>query len=376
LTDATPIVSDEFVRKVKELLERVTGQPYGIAQKIRFHESTVWSVYLDEEKFNIEESLSLNEGARWVAQDVKGNICVTSWHFYDVDEVVSNEYGLDLQIYDKLLKRSNWEKYRKKAPGLIAELETAQKIVEDMNQKYGANIKLWAEQKPFLETCFNAKGLSEDEKLQKIERHARAMFETWGAWREWATKVGMEIYAKTTKMRLGWNEYVTKVLSHLRDFTGAKYVLKNKGKTALVAELDQSGANIFSNRGVGSFRETKGRIVMMSDIIGAIYARSMEEYWRIQKRWGTKVARVITDQGAEEPYNGVVISPEILEEVVKQVEERFDVKIKIRKDRPVFVTSFNTDKLRPYGKLYEIERHTRALAEAWSRIKEKVPNWR
>ena len=223
---------------------------------------------------------------------------------------------------------------------------------------------------------FSAKGLSEDEKLQMIEKHARAMFETWGTWNEWATNVGREIYAKTTRMRLGWNDYITKVLSHLRDFTGAKYVLKKKGDATLVTELDQSGANIFANRGVGSFRETKGRIAMESDIIGAIYARNMEEYWRIQKRWGMKVARVITERGAEEPYNGVVISPEILKEVVKQVEERFDVKIKIRKDRPVLVTSFNTDKLRPYGKLYEIERHTRALAEAWSRIKEKVPNRR
>jgi hypothetical protein len=147
-------------------------------------------------------------------------------------------------------------------------------------------------------------------------------------------------------------------------------------EATLVAELDQSGANIFTNRGVGSFGETKGRIVMMSDIIETIYARSMEEYWCIQKRWGMKAARAIADQGAKEPYNGVAISPEIVKEVVKQVEERFDAKIQIRKDRPVLVTSFSTGKLRPYGKLYEIERHTRALAEAWSRIKEKVPNRR
>lgn len=376
MTSASPIISDEFVSNVKELLERITGQSYGIAQKIRLHESTVWSVYLDEKKLGIEERLLSNKGTHWVRQNDKGNICVISWHFYDVDEVVTNEYGLDLHIYDKLVDRSKWEKYRKKVPGLIAELEAAQRIAEEMNRKYGASIKLWTEQKPFLETCFNAKGMSEEEKLQMIEKHARAMFETWGTWNEWATNVGREIYAKTTRMRLGWNEYVTKVLSHLRDFTGATYVLKKKGKTTLVAELDQSGANIFANRGVGSFRETKGRIVMVSDIIGAIYARNMEEYWRIQKRWGMKVARVITERGAEEPYNGVVISPEILKEVVKQVEERFDVKIKIRKDRPVLVTSFHTDKLRPYGKLYEIERHTRALAEAWSRIKEKVPNRR
>jgi len=372
LKDAIPIVSDEFVRNVKELLESVTGQSYGIAQKIRFHESTVWSVYLDEKKLGIEESLSLNEGARWVTQDTKGNICVTSWHFYDVDEVVLNEYGLDLQIYDKLLDRSKWEKYRKKAPGLIAELETAQRITEEMNQKYGANIKLWTEQKPFLETCFNAKGMNEDEKLQKIEKHARAMYETWGAWNEWATKVGREIYAKTTKMRLGWNEYVKHVLSNLRDFTGAKYILKKKGEKALVAELDPSGANIFANRGIGSFKETKGRIIMMSDIIETINAKSMEEYWHIQRRWGRKITRMVTAQGAGEPYNEVIISPELVKQVVRHVEEKFDVKIQMRKDRPVLVTSFNTGKLRPYGKLYEIEKHTRALAEAWSRIEEKA----
>jgi len=218
--------------------------------------------------------------------------------------------------------------------------------------------------------------MNENEKLQKIERHARAMFETWGTWNEWATNVGREIYAKTTKMRLGWNEYVKEALSNLRDFTGAKYVLKKKGEATLVAELDPSGENIFANRGVGSFKETKGKIIMMSDIIETINARSMEEYWRIQRRWGRKVAGMIATQGVEEPYDEVVISPEVVEQVVRQVEGRFDVKIQIKKDRPVLVTSFNTGKLRPYGKLYEIEKHTRAMAEAWSRIKEKVPNRR
>ncbi|MGQ9513787.1 MAG: hypothetical protein ACUVTL_01850 [Thermoproteota archaeon] len=119
-------------------------------------ESTIWSVYLDREKLSLEERLSLNQYNKWVTENNQGIICITSWYFYEVDEVVSNEYDVKFQIYDDLLKKEKWEKYRKEVPGLIAELEAAERIANEMNQKYGSNIKL-AGQRPFLETCFDSK---------------------------------------------------------------------------------------------------------------------------------------------------------------------------------------------------------------------------
>jgi len=299
---------------------------------------------------------------------------MTSWHFYDVEDVVSNEYGLDLQIYDDLLDRSRWEKYKKKAPGLIAELEAAERIANEMNQKYGTNIKLWARQKPFLDTCFNAKGMGEDEKLREIEKHARAMYETWGAWNEWATNVGREIYAKTTKKRLEWNEYVSKVLSLLRDFVGAKFVAKKMAETLLAAEWDpRDKENISANRGVWLFKETENNIIMISDNLYTIDARSIEEYKLIRRRSGKRKNRIVAQvAGDVKSFRETIISPELVEHVIKEIEERFKVEIQLMKNRPVLVTSFSIGSLRPYGKLYEIEKHAKALAEAWSRIKEKV----
>ncbi|MGQ9513827.1 MAG: hypothetical protein ACUVTL_02060 [Thermoproteota archaeon] len=54
---------------------------------------------------------------------------ICSWYFYNVKDVVSEEYGSDIQIKDGLLQKESWEKYRKKAPGLIAELKAAERIL-------------------------------------------------------------------------------------------------------------------------------------------------------------------------------------------------------------------------------------------------------
>ncbi|MGQ9513828.1 MAG: hypothetical protein ACUVTL_02065 [Thermoproteota archaeon] len=48
-----------------------------------------------------------------------------------------------------------------------------------MNQKYGTNIKLLARQKPFFETRFSVKAMSEDERLREIEKHTKALAEAW-----------------------------------------------------------------------------------------------------------------------------------------------------------------------------------------------------
>jgi hypothetical protein len=61
-----------------------------------------------------------------------------------------------------------------------------------------------------------------------------------------------------------------------------------------------------------------------------------------------------------------ITSPELVEQVVRHVEEKFNVKMQLMKDRPVLVASFSKNNLRPYGKLYEIEKHAKALVEAWN----------
>ena len=105
-------------------------------------------------------------------------------------------------------------------------------------------------------------------------------------------------------------------------------------------------------------------VIMMSDALRTINTQSMEEYKLIQ---GGGKKRAL--QAIEKDFRETVISPELIKRVIEQVEEKFRVKIHFRKDRPIIETAFNTSKLKPYGKLYEIEKHAKALAEAWSRIK-------
>jgi len=223
LTEITPEANEEFVRKVKELLEAITRKPYLVAEKQQL-EKSIWAVYLDEDKIKIGE----NQGAYWVQEEKDGTIRIYSDQFYDVDDVASEEYNAHFLIEDDLLEKKNWEKYRKKVPGLIAELEAAEKTADEANKKYGTNIKLWARQKPLFETSFNAKGMSEDEKLHEIEKHARAMLESWELWREWAKDAGREIYMKTSKRRLSKAELVDDIITRLHDITKAVYTYGNR----------------------------------------------------------------------------------------------------------------------------------------------------
>lgn len=47
------------------------------------------------------------------------------------------------------------------------------------------------------------------------------------------------------------------------------------------------------------------------------------------------------------------------------------VDIQVVKDRLVLIAEFKLEGLGPYKKLYEIERHAKALSVAWKRIKEQ-----
>jgi len=102
----------------------------------------------------------------------------------------------------------------------------------------------------------------------------------------------------------------------------------------------------------------------MSDDLETVNAKSLREY-KLIKRRGEAAA-----QEAKEGFVHTVISPELMRKVVEQVGLEFGVGIRILNDKPVMVAEFKTAWLKSYGKLYEIERHAKALAEAWKRIKD------
>lgn len=356
-----PESSKEFVGKVKELLEAITRKPYLLVEKENL-EKSIWAIVLNEDKINIGE----NKGAYWVQEEKDSTIRLYSDRFFDVDDVASEEYNPRFLIEDDLLERKNWEKYRKKVPGLIAELEAAERIANEANEKYGTNIKLWASEKPNLSTSFNAKGMSEDEKLHEIEKHARAIREMWELWREWAKNVGREIYMKTTKKRLSRFEYIEKVMSRLRDITRVAYSEGKKEPEMIwvIVGDPRNEKNIVANRGVWFTKETRDSIVMLSDNLNTVKAKSIEEH-RLMERWSKGDLSIL---GPKDELKETIIHPELIEKVTEQVSKEFKVKIRLSRDRPVMETTFRTVKLGPYGKLYEIERHAKALAEAWDRI--------
>lgn len=192
MTEITNKATDEFVQKVRDLLEAITGRSYSYIM-VPFSRRYVWSVHLDESKDDIESIIG-NKGAYDIEEDVDGVIRIRSDQFYDIDEVASEEYFLERNIGNSLLDRKNWEKYKKKIPGLIAELEVIEGIANEANAKHGTSIRLYARQKPYLEASFDMKHMSEGEKLHEIERHAKAMYEAWKLWDEWTITDRREAY--------------------------------------------------------------------------------------------------------------------------------------------------------------------------------------
>jgi len=65
-----------------------------------------------------------------------------------------------------------------------------------------------------------------------------------------------------------------------------------------------------------------------------------------------------------------IVSPELIREVVEQVSREFGVVIRVSDDKPLMSTGFKTSGLKPYGRVYEIEKHAKALAEAWKRVRD------
>jgi hypothetical protein len=371
---------EDFVKRVKELLEAITENTYKIMEK-QYLRKPIWSVKLDEKKMRIGE----NKGACWIQEDKDGVIHVYSDNLYDVGDVAGDKYGVGSLHNDTLLDKRNWEKYREKVPGIIAELEAVERIANEMNSKYGTGIKLFAGHHPYFETSFDAKDMSDEEKLREIEKHARAMLETWKLWREWRGKFGLDIYAETSKMpdaKLTESEYVDKVKSRLSLITNAAYS-ETRGDPGdlfnIIGDL-RGGKGLASNRGAWYFKEMMNKIFIASDNLETINARSLAEYNLIERG-------ETDDMG----FKVTVVSPDLIKKIAEQVSKEFDVKIeimeykttffkrgardgrsviKVVKGRSAFGTSFLKGDMKPYRKLYEIERHAKALAEAWRRMKE------
>jgi len=396
LTEVTPEAPDKFVQKVKELLESVTGKPYGISEK-RDLRGRVWWVYIDREKLSLSEDLSLNRGAKGVEEEKDGTIKVYSDNFYHINDW-DEDYGFYFEDTEVLLDRRNWEKYRREVPRLIAELEAAEGIANELNKKYGTNIILWSGEKPYLETCFDARGMGEGEKLQEIERHARAMLKAWERENKWVDTIGAEIYKKTERSRMRIVKFRKNIISLLQDITKSEYIRGYK-KELLSGVLWSVVGSYYtkdynSNRGVWYVKETKEGIALFSDNFETINARNELEYNSIKLMGGVtagdlearlksaftfhhevnergwNVARPITQQDATKYGRKTIVSPQLLEDVAKQVSGEFGVDVKVMKDKPVLMTEFKTKGLKQQEKIHEIERRAKALAEAWNRIKE------
>jgi len=396
LTEVTPEATDKFVQKVKELLESITGKPYRISKQNL--EGSIWRVYLDREKLSLSERLSVNRGAKGVEEEKDGTIQVYSDNFYHINDW-DDDYDFYFNDTDVLLDRKNWEKYRREVPRLIAELEAAERIANELNKKYDTKITLWSGEEPCLETGFDARDIGEDEKLQKIEKHARAMLKAWERRRKWVDTVGAEMYKKTERSRMRTVKFRNDVISRLQDITKSEYT--SGYKTVLLSGILWSVVGTYytkkdfnTNRGVWYVKETKEGIAIYSDNFETINARSELEYNSIKLMGGVtagdlearlksaftfhhevnergwNVARPITQQEAMQYGRKTIISPQLLEDIAKQVSREFAVDVRVMKDKPVLMTEFKTKGLKQNDKLYEIERRAKALVEAWQRIKE------
>ncbi|MBO3804029.1 MAG: hypothetical protein JTT11_09220 [Candidatus Brockarchaeota archaeon] len=398
MAEATPEASGNFVHRVKELLEAITGKPYGIMEKQHL-EGRIWGVYLDENKVEFSESISMNRGAQWVYEDKDGNIQVLSDKFLDITDLASDLYDFDFKDTDVLLDRKKWEKYKKELPRLITELEATERIANELNRKHGTNITIWSGEKPYFRTGFNAKGMSEEEKLREIGKHVKAMLIMWKRRDKWVVTEGAEMYKKEERSRMNMVKFREAVISRLQDITKSEYT-KGYKKELLSGVLwsvvgwceDKKGFN--ANRGVWYVKETKEGIAIFSDnfetinasneleynsikLMGGVTAGDYEarlnsafQYYSDVDERGWKIARPITKQDATKYGRKATISPKLLEDVAKQASKEFNVDIRLMKDRPVLMAEFKTKGLKRSEKLREIERRAKALAEAWSRVKE------
>jgi len=397
LAKVTPEASGKFVYRVKELLETITGKPYGIVEKQRL-EGRIWGVYLDEDKVKLAEGLAMNHGAQWVEEE-KGNIIqVISDKFLDITDLASDLYDFWFRDTDVLLDRKNWAKYRREVPRLIAELEAAERIANELNKKYDTNITLWSGEKPYLRTSFDAKGMGKDEKLQEIERHARAMLKMWERQHKWVITLGARMYRKAERSRMRMVKFREDLISRLQDITKSEYTKGYKQElisgvlwSIIGCHYDKKDFN--TNRGVWYVRETKEDIAIFSDNFETINARNELEYNSIKLMSGVtagdyearlnglfqyyddidergwNIARPITKQDAMKYGKKTIISPKLLEDIAKQVSREFKVDVRVMKDKPVLLTEFKTKGLQENEKINEIERRAKALAEAWNRIK-------
>jgi len=331
-----------------------------------------------------------------VEEGEDGSIRVYSDNLLDITDLAS-DYDFHFRDADVLLDRKNWEEYRREVPRLIAELEAAEGIANELNEKYGTKIKLWSGEKPYLETSFDARGMSEGEKLKEIERHARIMLKARERVDEWVETVGVEMYRKMERSRMKMIKFRDDVISRLQDITKSEYgygyntTLLSGILWSVVGWNDKKNFN--TNRGVWYVKETKEGIAIFSDNFETINAKNELEYNSIKliggvtagdyearidsifssyddvNERGWNIARPITQEEAMKHGRKTIINPQLLKDVAKQVSREFKIDVRLMKDKPVLMTEFKTKGMKQQEKVHEIERRTKALAEAWNRIK-------
>jgi len=173
-------------------------------------------------------------------------------------------------------------------------LEAAEGIANELNKKCDTKIKLWSGEKPYFETGFDAKGMSEGEKLQEIERHARAMIEAWERQHKWVVTVRAKMYRKTERSRMRIINFRDDVISRLQDITKSEYTsgYKTTIKSGILWSIVGSyytKKDFTTNRGVWYIKATKEGIAIYSDNFEIINARNELEYNSIKLMVGVTV---------------------------------------------------------------------------------------
>jgi len=94
------------------------------------------------------------------------------------------------QARDEMIKefqdKINWEKWKRIAPALIADLERSEDIAKEVSKKYGVNLMMEVDRtRAHFVAEIDVRGLEDDELLRRTYKQVDAMCEAWGLFRTW-----------------------------------------------------------------------------------------------------------------------------------------------------------------------------------------------
>lgn len=102
----------------------------------------------------------------------------------DWDEVYTRQSREDTER--EFQKRENWEKWRDKAPALIADLEKCENFARESAAKHGVNLRMIVDRtRAHFVAEIDARGLQENVIPQQVYKHIDAMFEAWNRFTTW-----------------------------------------------------------------------------------------------------------------------------------------------------------------------------------------------